>query len=183
MRIVNTLNMFLTTRHLPGNVIECGVSKGTTTFPLLDLMSEATPGKKLYACDTYEGLPYDDEIKNGHEMKKGECNGGNFFKKIAAMRQSKYLIMVEGLVEETLPKQLADETFCFAWIDMDLYLPTSFATKFLMDRIVKGGVIGYHDYKYQRCPGIEIVVDKEIDYKRFEKVFLANNCIYLRKIV
>ena len=71
MRILNCLNIMSRVRSISGDVIELGVAVGTTTFPLADLMREIAPEKTLYACDTYCGLPYDEKIKNGHEMRKG----------------------------------------------------------------------------------------------------------------
>ena len=94
----------------------------------------------------------------------------------------KNIMIVEGLVEETLPRCLSTRVFCFAWIDMDLYEPTSFAYKFLENRVHVGGVIGFHDYRYIRCPGIQKVVDEEVDKERYQKVFLGNNCIFLQRV-
>lgn len=188
-RIIHTLNMYNQVKHLPGDVIECGVAAGTTTFPLLDVMREYSTKKTLYACDTYKGLPYDDQVKNGQsdpvlqEMKKGECNYGNEFKAIARVRHgTQQLVLVEGMVEETMPRQLADKTFCFAWLDMDCYAPTSFAYKFLEDRMVLGGIIGFHDYRFIRCPGIQKVVEEEVDQKKYASHFLEHNCLYLKRI-
>lgn len=182
MRIIHTLNMFTQVKQLEGNVIECGVAAGTITFPLLSLMRELTRDKILYACDTFHGLPYDDAVVTGVEMKKGECNYGEAFKKIATIHNSKHLVMVEGLVEETLPKQLKDEKFCFAWIDMDCYQPTSFTYEFLEDRMVEGGIIGFHDYRFKRCRGIEHVVEEEVDRKKFVGIFCAHNCYYMKRL-
>lgn len=182
MRIMHCLNIMNHVRFIPGDVIELGVSIGTTTFPLSDLMSEITPKKLLYACDTYTGLPYDEKIKNGFEMKKGECNGGSTFKQIMTIRQRKNIVMVEGLVEETLPLHLSKTIFCFAWIDMDLYEPTSFAYKFLENKMHVGGIMGFHDYGYVRCPGIKKIVDQEIDREKYKRVLLANNCMFLQRV-
>lgn len=181
-RIIHTLNMFDKVKNLPGDVIECGVAAGTITFPLAAVMSEFTPKKVLYACDTYKGLPYNDQVKNGYEMKKGECNYGNTFKEIFKIHPHRSNVqMVEGLVEDTLESHLKDKMFCFAWLDMDCYQPTSYSYKFLEDRMVLGGIIGFHDYQFHRCPGIARIVEEEVDYKKYQNVFCQHNCVYIQR--
>lgn len=182
MRVMHCLDMLAKTKNIPGDVIELGVSQGTTTFPMSATLWEMDKTKVIYACDTYQGLPYDETIKNGSEMKKGECNGGNKFKQVYSTLKTPNIIMIEGLVEETLPKQLSDKKFSFVWCDMDLYLPTSFAYKFLEDRVSIGGIFGFHDYKFVRCPGIEKVIDNELDKKKYERMIFVNNCIFFKKV-
>ena len=46
--------------QLPGNVAECGIAFGQTTFILDPLVKQHN--KLLYAFDTFAGLPYDDSI-------------------------------------------------------------------------------------------------------------------------
>jgi hypothetical protein len=172
--------------HIKGDIIECGVASGANLFPLADFAKYSNmhndAKKVVFACDTFEGLPYDDNIQSDNMCLKGELNYGLNFKIIKSQRQDLPITMIEGLVEETLEKSLCDKKFCFAFLDMDLYLPTSYATKFICDRLSVGGIIGFHDYKYFRCPGIQKVVDEEIDYTKFRKVFDKDFCVFLMKI-
>jgi O-methyltransferase len=164
--------------HVEGHVAECGVAFGQTTFMLDPHVSAA--GKTLLAFDTFYGLPYDDSITSEHQCKQGEMNYGNEF--FAKWNPEKHLsiIPVVGLVEDTL-KMYADKKFCFVWLDMDLYQPTSYAYKFFEDRMSAGGIIGFHDYKFHRCPGVQLVVDQEVDYKKYEVVFDASTCLFIRR--
>lgn len=166
--------------NLEGDAAECGVAFGRTAFVLDPVLLAA--GKKLLAFDTFSGLPYNDSIKSPHQCKQGEFakHGEEFFMTFNTLKQTS-IQPVRGLVEETLI-QFSSRKFCFVWLDMDLYVPTSFAYKFFEDRIVKGGIIGFHDYQFIRCPGVEIVVDKEVDYSKFEKIFLKDSCIFLKRL-
>lgn len=181
IRTMYCMEQFMSVYNIPGSVIEMGVAGGDTTIPLSTIVGEFAPTKVLYACDTFGGLPYDDEVSGG-TLKQGEINWGHSLDII--LRQKPYITNIKkvvGLVEETLLVQLPNEKFCFAWIDMDLYRPTSFAYKFLEDRMTKGGIIGFHDYGFPRCPGIQQVVDYEIDYNKYEKVLLNWTCLFLRR--
>ena len=114
MRTLITMQMFLRAKHLAGDAIELGVARGDTTFPLANLMLEFTPDKKLYACDTFSGLPYDDVIVSEYMCRKGEMNWGNLFYDLLAIRKDQNIVPIAGLIENTLIPCLRDNKFCFA---------------------------------------------------------------------
>ncbi len=71
------------------------------------------------------------------------------------------------MFEDTLYQQLQYKKFCFAWVDADVYQATTFGYKFLEDRMVIGGVIGFHDYGFALTPGVTKVVDTEVNYIKY----------------
>lgn len=171
---------------VPGDVIEMGVFEGQTTIAMANVLKRVESSKRIYACDTYAGLPYDGIEDIDDMLKAGECTASfeKFWNNIVDAGVEDYVIPVPGLVEETLYSKLADKEFCFGFLDMDLYKPTSFATRYFLPRLNLGGIVGYHDYKFERCPGIEIVVDKEIDRERY-KMFDNHvaNCAWLQRVL
>jgi O-methyltransferase len=172
------VRMFKRCSHLDGDVAECGVAFGQTTFMLDPFVLEK--GKRLLAFDTFSGLPYDDAIVTPYQCKQGEMDYGKaFFDRFHGLRETA-IIPVKGLVEDTL-KEHAGRTFCFVWLDMDLYQPTSFAYKFFEDRMETGGIIGFHDYMFHRCPGVQVVVDKEVDQTKYERVLNESSCLFIRR--
>jgi hypothetical protein len=172
------VKMFKRCSWVEGDVAELGVAFGQTAFMLDQHVMDA--GKVLYAFDTFLGLPYDDDGSHALKCKKGEMNyGKQFFKSFNSISETS-IFPVVGLVEDTL-KKVKDKKFCFVWFDLDLYKPTSFAYKFFEDRVPTGGIIGFHDYKFVRCPGIQIVVDNEVDYSKFEVAYHKDSCIYLKR--
>ncbi len=181
IRCRHCVNMFKQSSKIAGDVAECGVAFGQTTFILDEHVLSA--GKKLYAFDTFSGLPYDDQIVSQYQCKRGEMDyGKEFFKRLSALKSSRKtsIIPVKGLVEETLPA-FKDQKFCFVWLDMDLYQPTSFAYRFFEDRMSRGGIIGFHDYRFIRCPGVERVVDSEVDKAKFDTISDVNHCLFIRR--
>ena len=178
VRSQHCVKVFKECRHLEGEVAECGVAFGQTTFMLDPYVLSV--GKTLFAFDTFSGLPYDDSIITEHQCKRGEMNyGEQFFMKLNSLKKTSIKPVV-GLIEDTLIK-FQHEKFCFVWVDMDLYQPTSFAYKFFENRITSGGIMGFHDYKFHRCPGIEVVVDKEVDYSKYERLDCQDSCLFIRK--
>lgn len=152
------------TEDVPGDVIECGIGRGDNSLNMAAWIRDLCWEKMVYACDTFEGLPYTDEetshIKS--DLKKGECihrTLPEFCKQIKKYKLDEYLWPIPGLIEETLPLKFAVNELSFVWLDLDLYMPTKFAWEFLSLRVSPGGIIGIHDYTYHRCPGIEEIVD------------------------
>jgi hypothetical protein len=178
VRSQHCVDMFAKCSHIEGDVAECGVAFGQTTFMLDPYVLKAE--KKLYAFDTFSGLPYDDSVMSQHQCKKGEMDYGKEFFDRWQDKDITSIVPVRGLVEETLGRYYLNK-FCFVWLDMDLYQPTSFAYKFFEDRVPHGGIIGFHDYKFHRCPGVEIVVDKEVDYQKYDVVRHKDSCLFIRR--
>ena len=171
--------------NVQGDVVECGVASGANTFPLADMVKthnkKTGERKRVFACDTFSGLPYDDCFTTGH--KAGEFNYGLNFKLIQAQRKDLPIVRVEGLVEDTLPRDLSQGVFCFVFLDMDLYETTKFAIDFFQSRLSVGGILGFHDYKWHKTEGIEKAINERLDFPRFEQVFTKDYTTFFRKIV
>lgn len=177
-RIEHCLELFKECRTLGGDVAECGVAYGHLTF-ILDSFVRAA-GKSLLAFDTYSGMPYDDSANLDDPCLAGEMDYGKDFFQVYDQLEKTSIIPVSGLVEKTLA-QHAHKKFCFVWLDMDAYQPTSYAYRFFEDRMVAGGVIGFHDYGFSRCPGVETVVKEEVNYFKYETVRDADTCYFIRR--
>lgn len=183
VRTQRALQHFKMVSGLPGDVIELGVHTGVTSIALASYIKANDINKVVYSCDTYEGLPWGE--KNS-PLQKGECRTpyDQFWAAVEEADVTSIIKPVIGLVQDTLYTKLPDGKFCFAFMDMDLYDATSFATRYLQPRITLGGVMGYHDYRFERCPGIERVVDTEVDKRRFVMFGdHASNCAWFQKVM
>lgn len=172
------VDMFQLCKHVKGDLAECGVAQGDTTF-MLD-PHVLTEGKLLYAFDTFSGLPFDDTFDFEEKCIKGEFNCGKEFFYNFLDRENTAVVPVKGLVEDTL-ENFSDRKFCFVWLDLDLYESTLYAYKFFESRVNPGGIIGFHDYGFIRCPGIEKVVENEVDLNKFDFVANEHTCYFIKK--
>lgn len=173
------IDMFTEVKHFQGDVAECGVGAGKTTFMLDKHVLEAN--KNLYAFDTFYGLPFDDTVGGENKCKKGEMRkaGTQFISKFKNLCRTS-IIPEAGLIENTLVRH-KDKRFCFVWLDLDLYLSSLFAYKFFENRMINGGIIGFHDYDFFRCPGIKKVIDEEVDFDKYEFVDNKDTCYFIRR--
>lgn len=167
-RTQRCLNLVNATYYVPGDIVELGVAEGKTSLALGLWLKQNGLNKKVYAFDTFKGLPYAGGKLDG-DLRRGECNYPLeiFMARRSALELEDIVVPIVGLVEETLPKFLLDHLVSFAWLDMDLYAPTSLATKLLDPNLCLGSIIGYHDYGFHRTPGIKVVVDQELPKKNY----------------
>ena len=61
-KIMFILQCIKETEHLEGNIIELGSYKGGNAIMMAKFLKQIGSKKKIYACDTFEGCPYDDEF-------------------------------------------------------------------------------------------------------------------------
>jgi len=172
------------TKKLEGNIIELGA--GWNSLCMGSILKFHGRHKKVFACDCFEGLPYTDEIDGvvKSDLTKGLCFQGDvehFTTEIKNMGLENHVILIPGLIEDTLEAVLGSEIFCFAWCDVDLHKPTLVGYKFLEDRIVKGGILGFHDYEFVRCPGIKKVVDETLDRDKYKKIYRSGSSIFFQR--
>ena len=138
-----------------GAIIECGVFDGCTTIQVFWKLLALPYKMDMYAADTFAGFPYSPE--NPFVISNLETFG---------------IKPLVGKVEDTLPKLPKKLKFSFVFCDLDLAVPMEFCVNFFQKRIVKGGIIGFHDYGgNDQYSGITKVVDDGFgNNKKFEEV-------------
>lgn len=157
---------------LEGDVIECGVYMGGSSIQMAKKLVDLGSKKNLYALDTFEGHPYDDESDMPEKLKKkvygnkspqkrkGKLNDVNLdeIKKNFMKENLDNTIFLKGLFEESF-KEISDKKFCFAHVDADYYLSVKQCIDFLKERIVSKGIILFDDYNSPEHLGCTKAVD------------------------
>jgi O-methyltransferase len=157
-----------------GDLIECGVFRGGSLVEIGRLAQKLTPSKKVFGADTFEGHPFDDPEDLPPDSRLVHRKGlfaGNNYDRVSQMLADNGLentTLLRGMVGDTLPS-LADRKFCFAHLDMDLYVSTKQALEFIVPRLVPGGVIVFDDYGGFETPGVEKAVLELIPHARVER--------------
>lgn len=138
-------------RHLLGAIeqvsieglwLEFGVSTGAS----IKLITAHTE-QMVYGFDTFEGLPEDWVLGEGHRTwQRGSFRGRPDFSR-------HNMTLVAGLFEKTLPSFLDThpERVAFMHIDCDLYSSASLVLQSLRDRLAEGTVIVFDElFNYPR---------------------------------
>jgi O-methyltransferase len=170
--IAGLLSLLLTTNKIQGDIIELGTYKGGSAILMARLLKQIGSTKKIYACDTFAGHPYNDQIP--FKRGKGEFSDTNVnyvkakFKKFGVEES---IVPIQGLFEETLFRELSDERFSFAFIDCDLYESTKHALTFLIPRMEHNSIIAMHDYSSYTVWGLNRAVNEQCQKNTFKVNF------------
>lgn len=148
-------------RDLVGSVAEIGVYKGGSSY----LLSKLLPNKKIFLCDTFEGLPDDGHKTIEDEPSAGWLSDTDIDSVIEFVSQTgsnpENIRCLKGYFpDETSHLIPKDERFCLVHLDTDRYASTKSALEFFYPRLCIGGRILLHDYNCFGTPGVKRAVQE-----------------------
>jgi hypothetical protein len=154
MTLLNDQKIVTMLRHAlknpTGLIGEVGVFNGGFTGILSDNFLDT----KIYAYDTFEGMPESCWVKDEHHYV------GEFKPELDVVRilnNRKNVVVRKGI----FPDSIQDETgFWMVHLDVDFYLSTLNSLKVLKDRMAKGGAIFLDDWDWPNCPGVRKAVEE-----------------------
>lgn len=174
-------------KNIEGCIIEAGVAAGAQVIAF----AYADPNKKIYALDSYDGLPMpsnkDDQFPGIRFLEKWEQAalpepGKSLLETTGATRvpledfkehidrsgvYSKNIIPVKGWFENVLPT-FECEPINILRLDSDLYNSTYVCLKYLYPKVIKGGCVIIDDWA---LPGCRKAVE---DYLNSSEVWAPN---------
>lgn len=157
--------------HIPGDIVEIGSYKGKSTIALAlgsSLMS--TRKRPIYAIDPFVN-PY---------VSFYEPYFDYFWANVKYHGLENFVIPIKKFSTQAYgdcPKSIAaifidgDHEYSSVKHDIISYTP----------RVVKGGLIAFHDYSDQ-YPGVLKAVDELCDNEGFEPIIIYDNLIFVRKL-
>lgn len=149
-----------------GDIFEFGVFTGNS----LRFISKYMPNNKIYAFDSFEGLPEAWPGSRGVTHKKGHFNVNGNLPKI----DNSNISYVKGFFEDTLPSFLQNynNTVSLIHIDCDIYSSTKTILHYMKPYIKKDTVIifdeliGYPDFEINEIKAwMEFIDETQLQYK------------------
>jgi hypothetical protein len=151
---IQQLYKYIVDNDIQGDILEAGVWKGGATILMAALNKYYNTNRKVYACDSYEGLP-----KTSKHSEDNVVNGTDWQTYAVSLEEvkenfNKYklldddVIFVKGFFEETIPN-LDVGDLSILRLDGDMYTSTIVCLDELYDKVVKGGVIILDDYGWK----------------------------------
>jgi len=166
------------TQQLPGNIIEVGVYKGGTA----ELIAQLETKKKIYLCDTFEGLPYADKTKDQSWHKVGDFNDVSYNEIKEFFKPYNNVNVYKGLFPKETGYLVNNEIFSLIHLDVDMYQSYKECLDFLYTALVPHGIMIFDDYSAISCPGAKLAIDEFFKDKP-EQVQLSVECqAYIIKI-
>ena len=151
---LHNLLIYVMENNLEGELVETGVWRGGAVIFMAVFNKFYNLNKKIYACDSYEGLPKnsiyeEDAIVNGNDKRFDYAVSldevKNNFLKYDVLDEN--VIFVKGFFEDTM-KNINIDKISILRLDGDMYTSTIVVLEELYDKVVPKGVIIIDDYKW-----------------------------------
>lgn len=139
-----------------GDLAECGVFEGAASFQLCQFAR--AHGRRVHLFDSFEGLSKPGE-RDGNFWWTGALSSSEH-KLRENLKEFDCFETYKGWIPERF-SEVADRSFAFIHIDVDLEQPTRDSIAFFYPRLSSGGVILLDDHGYDTCPGARKAV---LDY-------------------
>jgi predicted O-methyltransferase YrrM len=170
--LVKRMNIYLLmTRFLPllphRHIIEFGSFKGGNALFMATVMQEIDPSARIFALDTYTGMPDTDKAIDAHGAGDFADASLDDFRKSIKVLGLRNLTPVPGLFEDSFPELSHDIRFGLAHIDADIYASVKYAQDQVWHRMTPGGYVVYDDAEVSSCLGAtqaveELIVEKHV---------------------
>lgn len=140
---------------VPGDTAECGVFEGSSSWLICSAIQGH--GRVHHLFDSFEGLS-EPQPADGDYWTKGALAVGE---QAARANLAPFAGMIEfhkGWIPDRFD-EVADKTFAFVHIDVDLGQPTLDSLEFFYPRMPAGAVLVCDDYFCTTCRGVTAAVD------------------------
>jgi hypothetical protein len=167
-KLLHRFKHFLQTKHLPGDIVEVGVFKGSGVATFTKFVEIFCPNsnKKVIGFDIFD-VKESKQILDARDSDIDKSTMSVVYNKVDESELSLSAVkkrlsnishnidnrvkLVAGDVQETLPKFLKENPGFRAsliYIDVDIARPTYYSMKYLWDRLLPGGIILFDEYEY-----------------------------------
>ena len=136
----------MTTRGLPGAVVELGCYRGAMALwirSLLDALGDRD--REIHVYDSFQGMPAPGVEDSDHLAASELRSSPDDVRATHAAWGRSAPVIHPGWFDETLPKELPDE-IAFAYLDGDFYDSTLTGLTHCVTRLVPTGVLLVDDY-------------------------------------
>lgn len=139
---------------VPGDTAECGVFRGVSS--LLICRRIRGTGKTHHLFDSFEGLSQP-RTEDGEYWTRGDLAIDEATVR-RTLREFDFVSYHKGWIPERF-QDVADSSFAFVHVDVDLHQPTLESLRFFYERLSPGGMLLCDDYGFRSCPGATKAVD------------------------
>ena len=161
----NRMNIFLLLRFfldkIPfGHIVEYGSYRGGSAIFMAYLAQKLYPGMKVFALDSFEGMPQTDKHVDAHNA--GDFSDVDLDQLREDVEQLKLdnLTFVKGYFEDTNERVMAEAgAISLAHIDCDIAPAVKFSYEGVKPYMVEGGYLVFDDATVSSCIGATEVVE------------------------
>jgi hypothetical protein len=157
-KVYAQFELFQRTINLPGDIVECGVFKGTSLVRFANMRELFcnSSAKKIIGFDAFGEFPETEFELDKKSREKFISDSGQegigqdqLMEVLRHKEMDKNVELVPGDINKTLSNYIDENPslrISFLNIDVDVYEPTKACLDLLFDKVVKGGIILLDDY-------------------------------------
>jgi hypothetical protein len=201
-KLLYRFKFFELIKHLPGDIVEFGVFKGSGMASFIKFIDIFSPNsnKKVIGFDIFSPskgqvvLEQDGSFdKEKMNVVYSKTNENELLLKTVNNRlnnvsQHNRHILVEGDIETSLPQYLKENPGFRAsliYIDVDLERPTYAALTHIWDRLLPGGIILFDEFEYHKFSesnGVEkFLKEKGLPFDLISTDWIAPTCYMVKR--
>lgn len=131
------------TSAIDGNIAEIGIYQGGSALIIAD---NANINKKIFLCDTFEGIQDWQDIDNDiHNLKNGDYTA-SYYDVLELFKDKKNIYLIKGYFPNSATQEMINSSYSLVHLDTDTYESTKNSLNFFYPRLNIGGKIICHDY-------------------------------------
>ena len=164
-KLLARIQLFEKVKDIPGDIVECGVFKGTGIFTFLKLKRYFCPntGKKVIGFDFFNSEKLTSSLsEQDKEAMTTLFEGRNFEHTTSFQNELDYIIrkcgfedyeyeLIGGDISKTVVDFVSNKPgakISLLYIDLDLDVPTYDTLVSLWDRVSSGGIVVFDEYAF-----------------------------------
>jgi len=204
-RFLAHYELFRMVKDIPGDIVECGVFRGTSLMSFAkftEIFCMGNKNRKLIGFDSFKGFskPSSKDGKESDNIKIKGWDSEKFedeldklidvFHDDCFVPVVKRVSLVKGDILETVPQYVKKNPglrISLLHLDCDLYEPTLTALKFLYPLVLPNGVVVLDEYAMQVWPGESKAVEDYFGPNKIPKMrnfsWISNPTAYFIKRV
>lgn len=164
----NRMNIYLILRFgldalPPGHILEFGAYRGGNAIFMAEVCRELHPGTKVFALDTFEGMPPVDSSRDAH--RSGDFSDTGFAELAETIDKLGLdnLELVRGTFESTASGLLAETGAArLVHVDCDIYSAVRYSYDVTQPYVVEGGYWVFDDALYSSCIGAMEAIEETV---------------------
>jgi hypothetical protein len=200
-KLLHRYEYFNKIKHLPGDLVEIGVFKGSgiATFSKFLELYCPNSNKKVIGFDIFNPSEFNKNLNDSQleqdcmntvysRVKEDELSLKCVENNLNKMCIHKKYLLVEGDVEYSIPSFLEKNPglrISMLYIDCDLERPTYYSLKYLWDRILPGGIILFDEYEYHglsESNGVDkFLKENNIEYNLISTNFMCPTAYIVKR--
>lgn len=164
---------------VPGDTAEVGCYRGAMSWLICASNQRSEQRRVHHLFDSFEGLSLP-SANDGKHWRTGDLACGESVVHANLSQFASRFRTYKGWVPDRF-SEVADSSFSFVHIDVDLHDPTLDSLAFFYPRLSVGGILVCDDYGFTSCPGATLACDRYMADKPEAMLRLADGGGFLIK--